>query len=63
MKGTESTRELATARKLSSLRSACESAVYASLRLTRLEASEEHLSIPQVFILQALSQAGPIPIT
>ncbi len=45
------------------LREACERLVYASLRLTRLEANEEGLSIPQVFILQALSSVGPIPIT
>jgi DNA-binding MarR family transcriptional regulator len=45
------------------LRDACESMVYATLRLTRMEASEEGLSIPQVFIMLALAKVGPVPIS
>jgi DNA-binding MarR family transcriptional regulator len=44
------------------LRDACEQLVYASLRVTRFEANEEGLSIPQSFLLLNLAKLGPVPI-
>jgi DNA-binding MarR family transcriptional regulator len=48
---------------LSEFRESYEMAVSAALHLTRIEASAEGLSIPQVFIVQALSRVGPVPIS
>jgi DNA-binding MarR family transcriptional regulator len=47
---------------LAEFRESYEMAVATALHLTRIEASDEGLSIPQVFILQALSRLGPVPI-
>jgi DNA-binding MarR family transcriptional regulator len=44
------------------LREACEQLVYATLRVTRFEANEEGLSIPQSFLLLNLARLGPVPI-
>jgi DNA-binding MarR family transcriptional regulator len=47
----------------SELRLASEQLVFSLLRLAREEAADQGLSLPQLFILQALARSGRIPVT
>jgi DNA-binding MarR family transcriptional regulator len=46
-----------------SLREACEQVVFASVRMARIEANENGLSLPQAFLVRALARSGTVPIT
>lgn len=47
----------------SELQRECERLVFTLLRQAREDASEEGLSLPQLFLLGAVLRAGPVPVT